>query len=150
MRRLLRWGSGLFVLPAVRPVSRVAPAAAWALVIFILSAIPGTEYPQIRVPFSDKMVHGVIYAILGWLCMRAAVPGGSGVVARSRIVAATAFGCLYGMSDEIHQLCVPARSFSMADWAADCIGVAAGAAAWLAVWRAGANPLDRPARQQES
>ena len=57
------------------------PAAGWAAMIFGLSCIPGEDLPP---PPSileylqgfvspDKFVHHLLYASLGWLCLRALV-----------------------------------------------------------------------------
>ena len=42
---------------------------AWALLIFALSSIPGQAFPQIKILAYDKLAHGMLYAVLGGLCL---------------------------------------------------------------------------------
>jgi VanZ family protein len=91
------------------------PAAAWALVIFSLSArstIPGPE-----IPYFDKVAHFGAYAVLGVLLAFGAHRSGAPAWI------ALALGIVYGASDEIHQMFVPGRSPDVMDWAADAAGV---------------------------
>ena len=101
MRRLLAW----------------LPAAAWAAVIWSLSARPRLPGPEL--PGFDKVAHFGAYALLGWLLVFAAD--------RSRLPLAVGavLGVLYGATDEIHQMYVPGRSPDVMDWFADAAGVAA-------------------------
>jgi hypothetical protein len=67
---------------------------------------------------ADKLCHFLAYGVLAfalWL---------SFVMNRHRLifVPALVISCLYGLSDEIHQLYVPGRSFEWLDIAADCSG----------------------------
>jgi VanZ family protein len=117
--------------PTDRPLSRFIPAAFWMLVIFSLSSIPGDRYPRVDLANADKGVHAVLFLPLGWLFARAAK---ARAAARWRLAAAVAAGVLYGALDEFHQMFVPKRSCSLADWLVDCVAVAAGAGLWVA-WR---------------
>lgn len=48
------------------------PAILWAVVIFILCAIPGDDLPTtpfFNIPHFDKMVHAFLYAVLEYLLM---------------------------------------------------------------------------------
>lgn len=99
------------------------PAALWAAVLFLLSSLP--EVPgAARVAVNDKVAHLVLYTVLGltlaWTRRRPA--RGSGPSHRALLLA----GIAYGASDEIHQIFVPGRTPSLADWGADIIGVALG------------------------
>jgi hypothetical protein len=92
-------------------------------VIFWLSSQPKPPLAWIadEIDWGDKLGHVVVYAILGallWRAMRAA--GGCWrLVAVVMVVALT-----YGLSDEIHQLYVPGRSFDLLDMIADGVGAA--------------------------
>lgn len=88
--------------------------------IFILSAVPGNHYPQVSWAFADKLVHMGLYFWLGILAWMFFVQRGSG------IPSSFAFGVLYGLSDEFHQVWVPRRTASFADVIADATGVALG------------------------
>jgi VanZ family protein len=106
--------------------------------IFWLSSIPGDTLPLPEFRFSDKLAHFLAYALLGLLiAARAPIRErrvGRGAAARIDWPGA-AIGILYGVSDEIHQLYVPMRLFSLADIAADALGVAAGVTAARWAWR---------------
>jgi VanZ family protein len=104
-----------YVTPARWPSA--LPLISWCILIFVLSSLPGTSYPQVTWPFADKLVHLSLYAGLGvcaalyFTCRNYSAP------------VPVLFGMLYGISDELHQVFIPARSCSVADWAADCLGV---------------------------
>ena len=46
------------------------PALAWAAVIFGLSSVPGSAIPEMPLAQADKLAHGVVYSVLGFLCGR--------------------------------------------------------------------------------
>jgi len=97
---------------------------------FIASAIPGTSYPQVRLPFADKIVHFGVYAVLGAACAR-----GLQLTTRKRGLALAALTAAlvigFGASDEFHQYFVPSRSCDWHDLVADALGGFAGALAWI-------------------
>jgi VanZ family protein len=97
------------------------PAAAWAAVLFLLSAVPDLRVGT-GIPFGDKLGHLTLYAVLGlalaWGRWRAQVP--------IPHILLLAIGALYGMTDEVHQMFVPGRQPDFADWVADVIGLAIG------------------------
>lgn len=82
---------------------------------------------------NDKVVHAVIYAVLG-LLVRLALAGTRlrGLLA---IAAAVALASCYGVSDEFHQAFIPNRQADVKDWAADTTGAALGALAAAAFLR---------------
>ena len=119
--------------PAHAPARRWLPPTAWMALIFILSAVPGDRYPRIDLPDADKGMHAILFLPLGWLLGRAMPRRGSGPplpFPDRQALIAIGIGALYGLSDEIHQLWVPHRSFSLLDLAVDILAIAAGAAAW--------------------
>lgn len=85
----------------------------WMLVIFLLSSIPGSALP-VLFPGADIVVHLIEYAILGFLW------------GRRGIGAALVIGIIYGILDEIHQIYVPYREFSVLDIFVDGAGVVIG------------------------
>lgn len=104
------------------------PVCAYAALIFFLSSQshPEDNLPAFLFDFSDKVVHGIEYAVLGMLCYRA-LRGGSVVSWRQHVIPmAILLASLYGASDEIHQSFVPFRDSSWLDWVADTIGAAIG------------------------
>jgi VanZ family protein len=104
------------------------PAAAYAAIIFALSAQP---HPLAFLPpewlVQDKLLHTLEYAALGALL----VPGFrlAGMSPWGALLAAIAVASLYGATDEVHQSFVPGRSADVLDWVADTLGASAGAAA---------------------
>jgi VanZ family protein len=103
------------------------PAALWCAVIFGLSAVPGSRLPELPAEGADKLVHAVVYGVLGalsWRGARRARPHHS----TGRVVAvATLIAMLYGITDELHQAFVPRRSPDWRDGLADTIGGITGA-----------------------
>jgi VanZ family protein len=91
--------------------------------IFAASSVPGTQVPG---RFWDKLVHFVVYAVLGLLLMLP-LSGGrlSGVTIRSAIWA-LALSMLHAISDELHQSFTPGRTSDPMDVVADTLGAAAG------------------------
>jgi VanZ family protein len=104
------------------------PALAWAAVVFVLSSIPGTQLPEVPLPQSDKLVHAVVYAVLGLLCLRGVRQTSSLVGARA-VIMATCITALYGISDEFHQVFTPNRTPDWHDALADAAGGLFGALA---------------------
>lgn len=104
----------------VRLCARGIPLLAWCMLIFLLSSVPGNRYPQVSWPFADKLVHLFLYCVLGFLAC------GFIWSRRFHISMAWPFGVFYGLTDEIHQLWVPRRTFSMEDLLADACGVTLG------------------------
>lgn len=113
---------------------RAVPAIAWAVLIFVLSSIPGNEYPEVKVRFADKYAHVILYWGIGWFFCRAFLAQGNGRSLALVGLGSVALGALYGATDEIHQLWVPARNCSAFDWIADCVGVVLGACSWEAAY----------------
>ena len=72
---------------------------------------------------SDKIIHAVVYMPLGFLFYMSLRASG----ARNYVlVAASLLACIYGISDEIHQLFVPGRYASLGDVVADAVGALTG------------------------
>jgi len=114
-------------------------AAAWAVIIFVLSSIPGQSMPRVEILRYDKVVHAIVYSVLGGLFFLALRQTSSLTVGRL-IVLAAAFAFIYGVTDEVHQLFVPGRSAEVYDALADGIGGMLGAsgAAWIPIAKPGA------------
>lgn len=101
-------------------VSWILPLG-WATLIFLLSAKSDVPKPDIWLPpFADKIVHGLIFAVLScllYLALRL-----SGVRYPSAIALAIVLTSLYGVMDEWHQSMVPGRTPDPLDWLADTLG----------------------------
>jgi VanZ family protein len=112
----------------VNRLSVWAPAAAWASVLFLLSAVPDLR-AGFGIPYGDKFGHLALYGVLGvalaWGRNRA-----PGVIPHVLLLA---LGALYGISDEFHQMYVPGRQPDFVDWIADVVGLSIGYGTTLAV-----------------
>ncbi len=111
------------------------PAILWALLIFGSSSLPGRAFPAVSFPHIDKVVHFLYYFVLAILVahalrFQARFPDLSRFSLALGFLLATA----YAISDEVHQLFVPERSFDPEDLFADMAG-ALSAIAILAILR---------------
>ena len=98
--------------------------------IFAASSVPGSQLPG---TLWDKLVHLVVYGVLG-LFFLLPLAGGrlSGVSLRS-CASAVVLALIYGISDEVHQAFTPDRTPDVMDVVADTVGAAAGVAGVLAI-----------------
>lgn len=105
-------------------------AALWVVGLFALSSWSAGGDGSLafwwRFEGDDKVVHALLYAVLGAL-LRSAGPG---------IAAATALGGAVGVADELYQSTVPGRSPDPLDVAADVAGALVGAALVTSLARA--------------
>jgi peptidoglycan/LPS O-acetylase OafA/YrhL len=107
-------------------------AVAWTAGLFALSSwSPGDGALDVwwRFPHDDKVVHGILYAVLGGLLR----------VATGRVLAAVTIAGGVGIADELYQATVPGRTADPLDWLADVLGALAGAALVTALPRRGAR-----------
>jgi VanZ family protein len=97
--------------------------------------------PVIAERFQDKILHAVVFGLLGALLARAVSRGSTRQPsALVTVVIATTVAGLLGGLDEVHQLFVPGRSADVYDALADVVGAALGASAYtvgarLWAWR---------------
>jgi hypothetical protein len=101
-------------------------ACAWALLIFVLSSIPGAAFPASKLFSYDKLLHAGVYAVLGAFCFMA-IPRRWSQKTSVLVVISGALTTLYGFTDEFHQIFVPGRSSDLRDVLADCLGGFVGA-----------------------
>jgi VanZ family protein len=114
---------------------REASSRVWALVvlyaglIFYFSSLPGDSVPS---PFShaDIVFHFLEYFPFGFL-LALAITRTFGRLGRRALLFFVFVIVLYALSDEIHQIFVPERTFSLFDLVFDCLGSAAGALSLL-------------------
>lgn len=102
-----------------------APALAWGILVFVLSATPGRDLPQLNLGalMLDKVAHFVMYGVLSCLLLR------GGVERRYWFWVASA-ASLYGLLMEFYQdiFCTD-RTFDWGDALANMVG--AYICAWL-------------------
>jgi len=97
-------------------ITRYLPPIVWAFLIFILSAIPGSDYPEAVFNYSP-FAHFIEFFILTILVLRA-------VKLNNKNIWLVLIICsLYAISDEIHQIFVLNRSASLLDWLLDFLAI---------------------------
>lgn len=101
------------------------PTLVWALLIFIMSSIPGRSLPEVDLFSFDKIAHFLVFGVLGYLNVRwfhflrnTPVP-----FFRYYVFFSLGIVILYAGLDEIHQFFVPNRTCSWFDFAADVLGI---------------------------
>ena len=102
------------------------PLYLYAGFIFYVSSIP-KPLPQISIPYFDKFLHLIEYAVFGILAARAFKSSAQPALYKNFIILAALASVAYGISDELHQLFVSCRSCDVFDVAADLIGGTIGA-----------------------
>jgi VanZ family protein len=114
----------------VSTIGRWWPALLWTGLIFAASSVPGSRLDDVGLEIPDKLVHGIEYAVLGFLVFGGARGPGQRSRARSFLLALLA-AAVIGIADENYQRLIPYRDTSLADWGADVLGAACGAGlAW--------------------
>jgi VanZ like family len=116
-----------------------APPLIWMALIFVGSTLDSGDKPGLLdFPHADKLMHLFEYGVLGFLFARI-VGRREPTILPTVLIASALLAFAYGVTDEVHQIWVPTRTFSLLDLTADLIGGALGAAAWLWVaaqrWR---------------
>lgn len=111
---------------------RWVPALAMAVLIFVLSSIPGSRLPSVSFRLADKLAHALVYAVLGAL-LALGLRGHKR--AWDAVLSATILGAFYGLSDELHQHFTPHRSSDVLDALADAIGAFVGALLVVRPWK---------------
>ena len=101
------------------------PVIIYAIFIFSLSAIPGSDIPKIF-SYQDVIFHFIEYAIFAWLINRALLAENLGLGRFKRFVWVFLISFIYASSDEFHQAFVPGRCPSILDVFIDCLGAAIG------------------------
>ncbi len=109
-----------------RPAFLWAPPVLYAAGIFLFSAM--SEPPGLPGSVSDKYQHGLAYAGLTLVLIRALAGGVWRGVTLRVCVLAVAIAALYGATDELHQRLVPGRHADVLDLAADALGATVAAA----------------------
>ena len=93
--------------------------------IFTLSSQsepPAADWGLLDLPGMDKVAHGILYAGLAGLVSFGLRRSNETVRAPVHFWIPVLFASLYGLSDEVHQLYVPERSFDWMDLLADGLG----------------------------
>ena len=109
---------------------------AYCGLLWVLSSDPTP--PQFELPFEilglDKVIHAVLYAVLGGIVSVGIRTSGRNPSAWTQCFAPILFAAVYGAVDEIHQSFVPNRDFDLGDILADLAGAAIIQMVLLHVW----------------
>ncbi len=99
------------------------PMLVWMLIIFISSAIPQMDFPEVKWWGWPKMVHLIYYGMLCGLAWRYATYQDHWPwVRRNPRISAWLLAVVYGASDEIHQYFTPGRHARVTDVMIDGAG----------------------------
>ena len=96
--------------------------------IFFASSVPGDQLPG---HFWDKLVHLLVYAVLGVLFLIPLAKARLSQVTVGTAARAVVLATLYGAFDEVHQSFTPDRTPDVRDLFADTLGATLGVAAIL-------------------
>ncbi|NMA52656.1 MAG: VanZ family protein, partial [Peptococcaceae bacterium] len=144
LKRVLSWAAVLFCLLSIYYLSAQPAAKSSAnskgVVAGCLEVTTKVAQIQLEEPEKDRLdqridevareyMHGVVYLVLGLALSNALLV--SGVKGRQAWLLALSLCVLYAVSDEIHQVFVPGRSFQFSDLAMDTAGSIIGI--WLRV-----------------
>ena len=97
------------------------PVALYMAALFYLSSQPTLPAASLT---PDWTQHGVAYAGLALVALRAVTGARWSAVGGRTIVLAWVIAAVYGVSDEIHQAFVPTRAPDVRDVVADSVGAA--------------------------
>jgi VanZ family protein len=89
----------------------------------LITSIPGPDVPVTLGHPWDWCIHATMYGGLSFLIVRAVTLSGW---TRRHLVWWALMLSAYGALDELHQLLIPGRGASAADWAFDTLGLVAG------------------------
>jgi VanZ family protein len=103
------------------------PVFLYMAILYGLSSLPGIPIDLPSLPHLDKVLHALAYAGLGMVLARLFRSSPAPALAGNPIFWVILTGTLYGISDELHQTCVPGRDASVFDVVADAFGCAVAA-----------------------
>lgn len=102
------------------------PLYLYAGVIFYMSSLPH-PLPRVSIPYFDKFLHIIEYAVFGILAARAFKNSPREALHRNFKILTILAVLVYGASDEFHQLFVSCRDCNVFDLMADLAGGTMGA-----------------------
>jgi VanZ family protein len=95
----------------------------YAILIFILSSIPGNQLRPYKILSQDKLFHFLEYFGFGILLLFSFWNANQTIFHQHYHRWALLVGVIYGLTDEFHQFFVPGRSASIIDWIYDSLGI---------------------------
>ncbi|UCD18589.1 MAG: VanZ family protein [Candidatus Zixiibacteriota bacterium] len=98
------------------------PAAAYAVLIIILSSLPSLNPPQVNIAGIDKVAHFLEYAILAVLVFRSFSHISPRLQIRLTFVLSLLFVFVFAALDEFYQSYIPGRQSDVYDMLFDVLG----------------------------
>jgi len=98
-------------------------ALIYALLIFVVSAVPSITPPTFGFVLEDKILHFAEYSIFSALLFLAFFTSGKEFLKKHVFLISSLIGIAYAVSDELHQKFVPGRSCEFFDFLADSLGI---------------------------
>ncbi len=95
----------------------------WMILITLQSSFSGIPIPDMGITYTDKILHFIVFGILGFLITRGMRYSKIEYLKTRPVLTAILLGCVFALSDEVHQAFVPARSAEVLDWVADFMGI---------------------------
>lgn len=96
------------------------PLITWAIIIIIISSIPGETLPEIGTEFWDKLAHLFIYLIFSLLFIRALKNLPREI---NHLIIVYSLSLLFALFDELHQYFIPGRDVEMPDLLSNWLGI---------------------------
>lgn len=93
------------------------------VILFIQSSFGQIEIPDFNISWFDKILHFVVFGILGILTARGFKHSSNQLLKQNFFRLGILASVIYGMTDEIHQHWVPGRDASSLDLLADILGI---------------------------
>ena len=90
----------------------------WSVILFTLTSIPKLSVPTHQIVNFDKLAHAFVYLIFAWLFILMHKRTDLQQTLRKLLIIAT----IVPLADELHQIPIPGRMFSVWDILADLIG----------------------------
>ncbi len=130
------------------PIPYILLTGLYCFLIFQNSAAPDPLPVEVTVPFNDKFAHAVMFGGLCALVSMGMSRPPRKVSFAALVVLPVLFTTAYGLTDEIHQLYVPQRSFELADLLADFLGACIAQTVLVLHWKRAWNRRPSEAANQ--
>lgn len=117
------------------PLHYILLTGLYCFLIFENSAVSDPLPVDVEIPFGDKAAHAVVFGGLSGIIALGMGRSASTAPRWAILIVPVIFATGYGLTDEIHQLYVPGRSFEWADLLADFLGATAVQVLLVFHWR---------------
>lgn len=107
----------------IRVLNAHVPWILMMIVISVQSSMSNIKLPDIGIDFIDKVIHLLVFGVLGWLIARGMYKSEHSFIRKHFLVITLIIGGVFGLLDEWHQSMVPGRMADLRDWMADMAGI---------------------------